>query len=725
MTACRSGDNSVITVACVLLVLTAAGIATADEAVRLENDLLRVEWDAEGGTLISLQDKPTGRQWLDPATETPLYAILLADQSSEISSTAAAETKVRQLDGEVIVECTHDKPAGFTVTCRFRLEKESPHILGRIAVRSATPCRIAEVRFPLVQLRPPFSGSGEEDRVLLPYCDGYVIRDPAKSSFDRRISYPGAASMQMMAAYDPMAGLLLASRDTQAHAKTFCARQRGKGLELGITHRLPHTPVTEWELGYDVALAGLRPSSGIKKITWEAAADLYRQWAVQQPWCRRTMAQRVATGDIPKWIVEPSLFLTFSLRGQTADGTPGNRLPMAAEQIDRWSQVVGTPITALLMSWEKHDTWVTPDYFPPYGGEAEFTAVTQKLHAHGHRTLAFLSGLNWTLHKDLAGPGRPHVVVDDEAEFNRRGRPWAISDAQGKAAISGEPTKGVGQVAKICPGTPLGREILLDSSLHCQKLGFDCVQVDQIVGGGMPACYHPRHDHPPGGGNWSAKTLYRIFAEIREAGKAADPDFAFSLEEPGEFFLPILDTYHARDLHQGRWPRSGAGVLGVPLFTHVYHDFLPGYGSEGCYASDKPSQLAVYQIGMNLVCGKTPAVALWGRWLEPEKLDPVQCRLLKNHLELWRGPAGEFLLYGQRVASPELDVPPLEMTFTEKDGKTLRPLTFPSVLHSAWRLPDGRAATIFACIHDTPVELTFGEAKLSLGPGEAAFRASP
>jgi hypothetical protein len=156
----------------------------------------------------------------------------------------------------------------------------------------------------------------------------------------------------------------------------------------------------------------------------------------------------------------------------------------------------------------------------------------------------------------------------------------------------------------------------------------------------------------------------------------------------------------------------------------VYHDYLAGYGSEGCYVSDKPNRLALYQIGMNLVCGKMPAVALWSRWLDPEKLDPAQRQLLRAHLDLWRGPAGEFLNFGQRVAAPDLDVPSLEMKFAEKDGKTRRTLAVPSVLHGVWKLPDGRTGTIFACVGDKPVEFPFGRERLTLQPGAAAFRSS-
>ena len=568
---------------CLLSLFTLTATAIAGPTVSLENMTLRTEWDATRGTLTSLKDVTTGREWLDPAVVTPAYSILPVDEKTPVTSTTAAAIRVHKDHETVILEGTHDKPVHFTVTCTFRLEKDSPHLVGRIAVRSTSPLRIAEVRFPVVTLRLPFADNGEKDRVLWPECDGSLLHNPVVNRPDRQVHYPGMGSLQMMAAFDPAAGLYLAARDREAHTKTFSTRRVGKGLEMSIAHVLSQAPTSQWELEYDTVLAGLRPAPGLKEITWEAAANLYREWAVQQPWCKQTMAQRVASGDIPKWIIEPTLVFTYSLRGQMQDGNEGNRLPLVVDQTERWRKMVGAPITTLIMSWEKLDSWVTPDYFPPFGGENEFAAVTLDLHARGHRTMVYLSGLHWTLHKDLTGPDRPRVVVDQEAEFNRRGRASAISAAKGEAFISGSPTHGVGQTATICASTALAREILAGTSQHCQQLGIDCVQVDQIVGGGMKDCYHPQHHHPPGGGTWCSTALYRLFDDIRKAGKARDPNFAFSIEEPGEFYLPVLDTYHARDLHQGRWPRSGAGVLGVPLFTHVYHEYMAGYGSEGCY----------------------------------------------------------------------------------------------------------------------------------------------
>ncbi len=707
----------------VLLSFAIAAATAVAEPVALEAGALRAGWDAASGAMVSLRDSGADREWLAPGVRTPLYSIRFAGETNALLSTNASAVSVRRDGASVIVEATHAQPAGLVVTCRYRADAASRGILGRISVRSATPLRIEEVRFPVVSLRLPFAGTGSDDRILWPECDGTVLMNPSTNRPDRSFRYPGVASLQMMAAYDPKAGVMMAAHDAAARTKTFATRGVRGGLEMSVGHITAQSPVTEWDPGYDVVLAALQPCEGLTSVTWEAAADRYRGWALRQPWCRQTMAERVASGDIPRWIVDPTLIVCYSLRGLMADGKSGNRQPLLVDQAARWSRLAGAPVTALITSWEKHDTWVTPDYFPPFGGEREFAEMTKALHAKGGRTMVFLSGLNWTLLKDMAGPDRPRVHVDQQAEFDRRGRASAIGDARGEPVISGTPDQGVGRSAVICPTTPLAREILAGTSMRCQGLGIDCVQVDQIVGGGMKSCLHPGHAHPPGGGSWCSEALYRLFGEIRKAGKARDPDFAFAIEEPGEFYLPLLDTYHARDLHQGRWPRSGAGVLGVPLFTHVYHDFLAGYGSEGCYVSDKPARLALYQMAANLVCGKIPAVALWGRWLEPEKVEPTQARLLRGHIDLWRGPAGGFLTFGRRVATPDLPVPAIDMVFTEKDGKTRRPLTVPSVLHGTWTLPGGRTGTVFACIADAPVSFAFGGETIRLEPGGAAFRA--
>lgn len=703
------------------LVLFVASQSGAVDRLVLQSPSCRLGLDAASGRIVALSDPATGRDFVAGAAPAPLYALQLMGLEKPLTASDAASVQVERDGLGLVIRYTHRQPADLQVTCRLRPDGGASAILGRISVASSSEFRLAAVRFPTFALRVPLSGSGQDDALLLPYCDGCLVQNPLKHAADRQLVYPGAASMQFVAALDKTGGVYLASRDAQGFAKSLDARRRGKDLELGLSHLTPQTPMKQWSLDYDAEIATLR-GTGPAGTTWETAADRYRAWAVGQPWCKATLAQRVASGDVPRWLAEPSLFYAFCLRGQNQAGQWEVRTGQVVDQAERWRSVLGAPVTFMLMSWEKRNAWVTPDYFPPVGGDEAFTKMTDQLHAKGHRSLVFLSGLRWTLRKEWTPAGQPTQVIDDQAEFERRGRPWAISDASGEAAISGKPDRDVGRNAQICSATPLAREILLGSAMRCSQLGIDCVQADQIVGGGLPPCFHPAHAHPPGGGKWCARALYDLFGAIRREAKSRDRDFAFSIEEPGEFFIPVLDTYHARDYQQGRWPRSGNGILGVPLFTHVYHDYLHGYGGDSCYVSERQSDQALYQQGMNLVYGKTPAVAVWTRWFDPLSVHEDQRQMLRSHIALWSGPAHDFLVYGQRVASPPLDVPPLELNFSEKDGKTRHVVQVPSVLHSVWRLPDGRTGWVLACVARMPVSVKVLGETLSLRPGQAVFK---
>ncbi|MBI5688180.1 MAG: hypothetical protein HZC54_24170 [Verrucomicrobia bacterium] len=680
--------------------------------VTLETDTTRVAFDPDrNGAIVSLVDKATGRDFAAPKTSAPLlYSLSFTNAPSLTEADAAGVTVKRDGDSVIIAAARHTN-AAVAVECRFRTEPNSSLIFGRIAVRNNTGHPLTGVRFPALVWPKQLGALPEREFLVLPRNDGCLIQAPGNIGWLPSAPYPGSASMQFLAHYDDTAGLYAASYDNQCFTKSFGVERRGDVFRLAMTHRPAIQSRGEWRTEYDVVIGTFRGD-------WQTAADIYKQWALKQPWCRRTLAQRVADGDVPRWLAEPSLFYAYSLRGEVEPRKIGNRLPTVPAQAEAWRELLGGPTTFMLMSWEKLGPWVTPDYFPPFGGEKAFMAATAALHAKGHRTLVFLSGLNWTLRKQ---GGCDAGTLDDTAVFEKRGAASAICGSDGKPLLSGKADAGVGEHAVVCPATPQAREMLLGAALECQRLGIDCVQADQIVGGGMAACFSDKHGHPRGGGNWSAQALYKIFDEVRREGKKRDPDFAWSMEEPGEFFIPVLDTYHARDYAQGRWPRDGAGVIGVPLFTHVYHEFMHGYGGDSCGVSTNAGGSTLYQQGMNLVCGKAPGVAVWTRAYDPKATDAAQARLLRGHVELWRGPAREFLVFGRRVAAKPLDVPTVRGKFYTGGDRKPRELDVPAVLHSQWRSPAGDEAAVFACVASEPVSFTAFGQQLKLAPGEVKF----
>lgn len=694
-----------------IVVLVVMVVACTGWAAEVSSGKAKLVLDEKTGAIRSLTH--AGREF---AAGDGLYAIEFVEPAG--SSTGATLVRTRNgEDGSLIVEAEHDKPFAFTVTCTFK--PEGRFIAGRIALRTAQPCRIASVTFPVLRLTLPLNGAGADDAVVLPECDGATMMNPLANDLNRTLPYPGSASMQFMGAYDRTAGVYLASRDGEGYAKTLNARRQEKTLHLSIRHVLAQEPVTEWALPYDVVLTtyDVKPELG---EGWEIAADLYRPWAIQQRWCKTTLAERFASGDLPQWLSEPSLFYAFTMHGRLPDGKDGMRTALVPEHAEAWRQVVGGPVTFMLMSWEKRGPWVAPDYFPPINDGDAFSAATRGLHEKGHRTLVFLSGLNWTLHKTQRGT---FAAIDDQAAFDQSGRAHAISDAKGEPVIYGKPAEDVGQYARVCPTTPLADAMLRDTSLKCQEYGIDCVQADQLVGGGSPACSHPQHAHPRTGGNWSAKALYDAFARTREAGKAKSRDYAFSIEEPGELYLPLLDTYHARDYMQNRWPRWGAGAVGVPLFTHVYHDYCLGYGGDSTPVSSSPNAPALYAQAMNLVCGKAPGVCTWTSWLDPATVDAVQKRMLRSHFAMWRGPAHDYLVFGRRVTVPALSVPTMPITYTDWPSGKKTTLEMAQVLTAVYELPGGKRGRVLACIAQEPVTVNADGKAVRLEPGEATFHA--
>lgn len=215
------------------LVLCIATQLGAQVASPLQTTHTRVDIDTKTGAISALTH--SGRDLLANAAPRSLYVIELADPAAWIRSEEATSVEIIAApENTTFLKFTHDKPVPLTVRCRLRPDATTESLLGNISISSEQTIRIASVTFPVVSIGLPMSGTGEQDRVVVPECDGSVFVDPLKNNLSRDLTYPGGASMQFMAAYDESAGVYLAARDGDGHSKTFSAKRRDKSLDFSI-----------------------------------------------------------------------------------------------------------------------------------------------------------------------------------------------------------------------------------------------------------------------------------------------------------------------------------------------------------------------------------------------------------------------------------------------------------------------------------------------------------
>jgi hypothetical protein len=376
---------------------------------------------------------------------------------------------------------------------------------------------------------------------------------------------------------------------------------------------------------------------------WEAGADVYRTWAAKQPWCAKTLKQR----NLPSAVAKPSFILCTHIRLQK-DKQVTDESQAIPKLGEAYRNALGLPIVNLFFSWEKHGPWIAPDYFPPYPSRQGFEKMSAAIHARGDRTMLFLSGLNVTVEKG-ARAGAPEYMLPADLQISLR--PSAIVGRDLKILVQGKAEEGVGKKWILCPTTQAARHQILDGVRKALDLGVDLIQVDQVVGGGVPPCFNEEHGHPWTGLNQITRAFAGILKEAQ--AKTSAKGAALSLEEPGEYFIPYLDIVHTRDYMEGSWPREGKGVEGISLFSYLYHDYLLGYGGDA-QLLDGPGNvgMAIYAQAVNLMAGRYPAGALWMRKPEYAKVDPELKKVILEIAAIWRSEAGEFLKLGQARRIP-------------------------------------------------------------------------
>ncbi len=553
-----------------ILLVSAVQVADASEvALELKNRAMSLTIDREAkGSIASVRDIASSAEFIAAQAAPRLFSLTFSrkDQADGerfyLSSRAAKSFSANLADGVVTLQYDGLGPWPIQVTCTAQLSELDGLVHWRLSAKIPEPLVLEEVQFPLVVLRAPLGDSGEDDAAVFGHTKGGVIRKPVDMKIGSHAEgrQPGSLAAQFGCYYDSQAGFYLAAYDNQGVPKEFAVRRTAEGVEMGW--KLYCFAPDAYAMDFDVVMTSFAGGDQATATDWRDGADIYKQWALQQPWCSTLFAERT---DIPTWMKEGPAMVRFN-RQWLADPS----------RIERWvtdywqKHFPESPLITAYWGWEKVGYWVTPDYFPVFPSDEQFTDLTTHLRQLGCHAFPWPSGYHWTLTYRKQDDG--NFFWDDRQRFDEVARAHAVLNRDGQLYIRTPSWLAGGDTACLCPGDPWTTGWWnQDICAPLARRGCEMIQVDQVVGGAFPFCYSRNHSHPLGPGRWMTEVFENQLTTMRTTMKEIQPDSVVCVEEPNERFNHLVGIQDYRDCES---PHQWASV-----FNYLYHEFLPTFQS--------------------------------------------------------------------------------------------------------------------------------------------------
>ena len=655
--------------------------------VYVENQKVRLGFDAHNGALVLFDDLLHSQSLLDTVyPEKSPWQINFHTYANDISldMSSARNFSFEKTDKTTLTmywrQFTHTDFPDLCVKIAVRLDKKQPLSYWKIHLSGIEGKPVESVIFPRIS---GFKEMGEEYLAVSNWT-GSLLKNPRHylpSGRSLSWSYPGALSMQMLALYHPeKTGFYASCNDSLSYKKDFVVcMEEANQLMYQMNNYPEYDPSKDdYSLEYEAVI-------GSFKGDWLTAAELYRNWAHQQKWCRES---RLKNGLVPLWVQETALWVWN--RGKS---------PGVLDPAIELKKQLGAPVSVLWHWWHgcSYDDGF-PEYVPPREGRAQLIQQVAKAREQGVRAIVYMNQIQWgnatesyqrenaTLHtiKDVHGAETNHVY----------------NIFSGKA------------LTLMCIGTDFWKNkyaSLADTVVNQYHVGG--IYMDQTCL--SYACYDPEHGHPLGGGNFWVEHSGRLSSQIRALTKGKESP-ALAGEGSGESWLPHLDLFLTLEVSRERYMGISAWET-IPLFQAVYHPYAVSFGSYSSllhppYDELWPSEFApkdtlqlldekyndqfLIEQARSFVWGSQPMIANYRSFLETARKPEMD---FLRRLAKVRMLGLKYLLHGQYVRLPEIASPKIDLKISRlsiyagRAGNTVTELqgVFPVIYASAWKAADG------------------------------------
>lgn len=437
----------------------------------------------------------------------------------------------------------------------------------------------------------------------------------------------------------------------------------------------------------------IRPFKG----GWWDAAQIYKPWALKQPWARAAAARKGTPGferlrDICFWAWN---------RGGCEE---------VSRPIEKFAADSGVPCALHWDWWHLHPKDVGfPNYWPPYEGVAKFSDTVARLKRAGCYTMVYVNGMSRD--RDDAS-----WKVDDgerEAQYEHdgtvHGHHWNPHTI--------EPHR----LTTVCGEGRVFQSRIQNVISELAAAGLDAVYLDQVSCAAGQVCWSPYHAHPKGDVLGPIQGYHRYLQEAR----AQNPGIQLGSEEVAETFLPDFDVFIS--LFGTSYERCGLGTLpeyeAVPVWNALYHGLSAVFGTyllvdgippwderwpaERRWRPDQeknwkelfPDQFAV-EFSRTVIWGNQPSVHALRIEHVTKPEFATEYRFMIDAAKLYRDHR-DFLFDGELLDPGRLTCAAREVRFQRRGiyhpaGKyevSVQP-ALPTVFHSVWKNAAGERAAL-------------------------------
>lgn len=639
----------------------------------LQNDRVFAEIADNTGAIVRLKDKQSGMDYITALPETA------ARVSFKQSFTRMDGTSLKQdffLSPVKAAVTAADGGAAIDFTFEYGIvlhAKVTPAEDG-LAFTSRTECgsetELCRVEYPVIGGMGDYGG---ETELIHSFATGLRVKNPIANFKDgegvRNAPYPecfSGASMQCYAYLAPgKGGLLFTAEDGESHQKWLNLYKNKDAMEGTMMYGFE-------DMGPGKAFCAPYPFTVrfLEGKGWWEAAEKYKQWAVNQPWCAMgTLRERRHC----EWLLRDIGLSTFGI-----DASQDRSL-----YIDHYHNDVHTNVFHILgPDWAKaggtfggglkHD--VNPgsnynDWFPTRFNQETLKSIRDA----GDRFAPF--------EFDLFG----HALEGDTDENKQKAENNRQAFPQPPRAYSCDAYN----FYMMCPTEDLTQTLHRERDAQVvRECDADGMYYDISANNLLHICMKENHKHKKGGGNELTRAYSKLYKDTKEACASVKNEeyFPVGTEMINEVFLPVLDFYQARAGARPcssleLWPyqelvNKGIAEL-IPMFPYVYHEYgavrLDGWGKCVEEVGDLfyDSVAKIYEWGglYELNHEYSPGEAFDGKETLVEdhywggfgrfgyEYSYSRARYIRKFADLRTGLGNKYLAYGAMMPLPDAAIP--------------------------------------------------------------------